>query len=223
MRSREKSELLEITLERDKSTIDRYEPVFKFFKETEYADIIFTYQYYGGRGFYDMDYTVSDEKLKKVPEFNNMIRELKNQGFEYKGIYSIENERGYLSQPYNHVVLSFEKKGFHFKKYRFYFSNKTYEERSNRLDVFRIFECGDYEEEKQINEEIKRIKMEYKCHFNKCSKENNYLLFTIRNSDKLVCEYDGKKLEKVLECSEDEFENKHKRQYYFEIIPWEPF
>lgn len=223
IRRYKKFEFIGIRLEKDKSTIDGYNTVFRFLNQTEYADIVFNYQYDGGRGFFDWDMEISDEKLKRIPQFKALINELKHQGFEYNGIDSIMDKTGYDSQPYHHVILNFERKGFHFKKYKFVFSDFTHEEYSNRLHVHKILEGGYPEEKELLKAEIRRIEKEYQCSYDKSSLTDNYLCFTLSNGRKLICEYDGEKLEKVLECSVKEFETNHKIQYCFEIVPWDPF
>lgn len=96
--------------------------------KSEYADVTYKFIYYGGRGFHDWYLHISDEKLKKIPEYREMIRELEGEGYRYEGISRIYNSHCRDDEPYAFVEVDFRKDNV-LKRYEFHFDDFTYFER----------------------------------------------------------------------------------------------
>lgn len=106
-------------------TYEKNNALFCMIHKSEYADVTYKFIYYGGRGFHDWYQDISDEKLKRIPEYMEMVREVEDEGFRYEGISRINNSRRREDEPYAFVEVDF-RKGNVLKRYEFHFADFTY-------------------------------------------------------------------------------------------------
>ena len=158
----------------------------EFVKEDKYVGVV-TGRPFDGTGFDIMDdyeYYL-DDRIRDIPEFSELVREMESDGFEYRGISL------YASYNPERVYLKFVKDEYQFKSYWFDIEKRTWKISSEYSQPCKLLYTSKNPPEKRLlMDEIKRIEEVNKCHRDGCSSDifrfkNEYIELYFRYNDKM--------------------------------------